>query len=157
MNQIHEHFMSLALREAESAFMEDEVPVGAVLVQGDTVLAAAHNRRESTSDPTTHAELLALQQGAPKTGSWRLTDAVLYVTKEPCVMCAGAMLNARLGTLVFGCKDERYGAVFSIYNILNDRRLNHQVEIVSGILEDECSEILKRFFVTLRKNPDNYR
>jgi len=140
------YFMRLALEEAEAAFDADEVPVGAVIVQGDTVIARTHNRRESSNDPTGHAELLALRVAAQKMQRWRLSEATLYVTKEPCIMCAGAMVNARLGRLVYGCRDEKGGAVDSLYKLLSDNRLNHQVEVVSGILGDECAEILKRFF-----------
>jgi tRNA(adenine34) deaminase len=140
------YFMRLALEEAEAAFDADEVPVGAVIVQGDTVIASTHNRRESSNDPTGHAELLALRVAAQKVQRWRLSEATLYVTKEPCIMCAGAMVNARLGRLVYGCRDEKGGAVDSLYKLLSDNRLNHQVEVVSGVLGDECAEILKRFF-----------
>lgn len=142
--------MHLALKEAEAAFIEGEVPVGAVLVKGNTVLANAHNTKETKADPTAHAEIVVLRDGASKIGDWRLTGATLYVTKEPCIMCAGAMVNARLSRLVYGCKDERYGAVQSRYQILSDKRLNHQVEVVSGIMENECADILKKFFVKLR-------
>ena len=140
------YFMRLALEEAEAAFDADEVPVGAVIVQGDTVIARTHNRRESSNDPTGHAELLALRVASQKLQTWRLSEVTLYVTKEPCIMCAGAMVNARLGRLVYGCRDEKGGAVDSLYKLLSDNRLNHQVEVVSGILGDECAEILKRFF-----------
>ena len=140
------YFMRLALQEAEAAFDADEVPVGAVIVQGDAVIARTHNRRESSNDPTGHAELLALRVASQKLQSWRLSDSTLYVTKEPCIMCAGSMVNARLGRLVYGCRDEKGGAVDSLYKLLSDNRLNHQVEVVSGILGYECAEILKRFF-----------
>jgi tRNA(adenine34) deaminase len=169
------YFMRLALEEANLAFNEGEVPVGAVLVKDGNVIAKAHNCKETSKDPTGHAEILVLRSGASEmcvpysdtidsenspsppfrkrglggfgeNSSWRLTDATLYVTKEPCIMCAGAMVNARLSRLVYGCKDEKGGAVDSLYNLLSDKRLNHQVEVMSGILEDECSEILKRFF-----------
>jgi tRNA(adenine34) deaminase len=140
------YFMKLALEEARLAFDEGEVPVGAVLVKNGTVIAKVHNQRETTKDPTGHAEIIALKHGSKEKESWRLTDSTLYVTKEPCIMCAGAMVNARLGRLVYGCRDEKGGAVDSLYSILSDKRLNHQVEFISGILEEECSEILKRFF-----------
>ena len=139
-------FMKLALEEATLAFAEGEVPVGSVLVIGDAVITKAHNNKEYSNDPTGHAELLTLKSGARETGNWRLSDAALYVTKEPCIMCAGAMVNARLGRLVYGCRDEKGGAVDSLYALLSDQRLNHQVEVVSGVLEEECAEILKRFF-----------
>ena len=114
--------MKLALREAERAYKKGEVPVGAVLVMDNNVIAKKCNSRESSNDPTGHAEILALRSGARKSGKWRLTDATLFVTKEPCVMCAGAMLNARLGRLVYGCRDEKGGAVDSLYHVLTDRR-----------------------------------
>ncbi len=145
-----EYFMRLALEEAEKAFAANEIPVGAVLVRDNAVIAASYNRREELQDPTAHAELAALREGGIKSGNWRLTDAVLYVTKEPCVMCAGAMINARLGRLVYGCRDERYGAVTSRYQLLHDPLLNHQVRVVSGVMENECADILRRFFVKLR-------
>ncbi|MEK7308553.1 MAG: tRNA adenosine(34) deaminase TadA [Nitrospirota bacterium] len=150
LNHKNEHYMHLALKEAEAAFIKGEVPVGAVLVKGNTVLAKAHNTKETKADPTAHAEITVIRDGASKIGDWRLTGATLYVTKEPCIMCAGAMANARLCRLVYGCRDERYGAVESRYQILSDKRLNHQVEVVSGIMENECAGILKKFFVKLR-------
>jgi tRNA(adenine34) deaminase len=140
------YFMKAALGEAQNAFDKGEIPVGAVLVKGDTIIAKAHNTRETSKDPTAHAEIIVLRAGVDKYTSWRLTDAVLYVTKEPCIMCAGAMLNARLKKLVYGCKDEKGGAVNSLYTLFSDTRLNHQVEVASGVLEDECVEILQRFF-----------
>jgi len=138
--------MKLALEEASLAFSEGEVPVGAVLVIEDVVVARAHNTRESSKDPTAHAELIAIKIGAEKGSSWRLSGATLYVTKEPCIMCAGSMVNARIARVVYGCKDEKGGAVDSLYKLLSDRRLNHQVEVVSGMLEDECAEMLIKFF-----------
>jgi tRNA(adenine34) deaminase len=140
------YFMRLAFEEAEAAFDADEVPVGAVIVQGDAVIARTHNRRESSNDPTGHAELLAIRVASQKLQRWRLSDTTLYVTKEPCIMCAGTMVNARLGRVVYGCRDEKGGAVDSLYKLLSDERLNHQVEVVSGVLEDLCAEILKKFF-----------
>ncbi len=140
------YYMRMALEEAGIAFAEGEVPVGAVLTKNGDVVARAHNCRESSHDPTGHAEIMALRSGANENSGWRLTDATLYVTKEPCIMCAGAMVNARLGRLVYGCKDAKGGAVDSLYNLLSDGRLNHQVEVISGVLEEECAEILKRFF-----------
>ncbi len=145
-----EYFMRLAMKEAEAAFAEGEVPVGAVLVIKDRVIASAHNVKEALNDPTAHAELTVIREGATNTGNWRLNDATLYVTKEPCVMCAGAMVNARLGRLVYGCSDERYGAIASRHQLAHDPGLNHQIKVVSGILENECADIIKRFFVKLR-------
>ncbi len=138
--------MKIALEEAQRAFDKGEVPVGAVLVQEEAVIAKAHNDRETSNDPTAHAEALVIRAGANEYKSWRLTDAVLYVTKEPCIMCAGAMINARLGRLVYGCRDEKGGAVDSLYRLLSDKRLNHQVEVTPGVFEDACKEILQRFF-----------
>ncbi|MBF0506591.1 MAG: tRNA adenosine(34) deaminase TadA [Nitrospirae bacterium] len=143
-------FMSFALKEAEKAFRKNEVPVGAVLVINNEIIARSFNKRESAFDPTAHAELLALKAGARKIRNWRLCNATLYVTKEPCVMCAGAMVNARLGRLVFGCRDSKGGGVESLYNLLSDKRLNHRVEIVSGVKEEECSLLLKSFFQARR-------
>ena len=147
--------MRLALEEAEKAFMKGEVPVGAILVRDNTVLAKVHNIKETQNDPTAHAELIALRKGASEAGNWRLTDATLYVTKEPCIMCAGAMINARLGKLVYGCNDERYGAVRSRYQITSDPLLNHQINVITGVLAGDCADILKRFFVKLRSNADD--
>jgi len=140
------YFMKLALEEAGIAFSEGEVPVGAVLVSEGNIISKAHNTRETSKDPTAHAEMLAIRKGVEKSDSWRLSDATLYVTKEPCIMCAGAMVNARIRRLVYGCKDEKGGAADSLYNLLSDKRLNHQVEIISGVFEAECAGILKRFF-----------
>lgn len=142
--------MRMAIEEAGIAFAEGEVPVGAVLTRNGDVVARAHNCRESSHDPTGHAEIMALRSGTNESSGWRLSDATLYVTKEPCIMCAGAMVNARLGRLVYGCKDAKGGAVDSLYNLLSDRRLNHQVEVISGVLEEECAEILQRFFRSRR-------
>jgi len=138
--------MRLALEEASFAFSEGEVPVGALVVINSAVMAKAHNLRERLNDPVAHAEIIALREAAHRTNNWRLTDATLYVTKEPCIMCAGAMVNARLGRLVYGCNDSKGGGVNSLYTLLTDKRLNHQVEVVSGVLEDECVLLLKRFF-----------
>ena len=141
-----EDFMRAALEEAEEAYKEGEVPVGSVLVVDGEIVASAHNEREALSDPTAHAEVMVMREGARKGKSWRLSGATLYVTKEPCVMCAGTMVNARLGRLVYGCGDIKGGAVDSLYRLLSDERLNHQVEITSGVLEKECAALLKRFF-----------
>jgi len=145
-----EYYMNRALKEAEVGGSEGEIPVGAILVVEGNIVASAHNVKESTDDPTAHAELMVIREGAIKTGDWRLTEASLYVTKEPCIMCAGAMINARLKRLVYGCRDQRFGAVNSRYQLLHDPGLNHQIIIVKGILESECAEILKRFFKVRR-------
>jgi tRNA(adenine34) deaminase len=142
--------MRAALAEAESAFAKGEVPVGAVLVIGDMIVARGHNERESRADPTAHAEILVMRDACAQRETWRLEEATLYVTKEPCVMCAGAMVNARLGRLVFGCVDGKGGAVTSLYSLLGDRRLNHQVEVCSGVFHEECAELLRRFFSARR-------
>jgi len=139
-------FLKLALKEAGIAGSRGEVPVGAVVVLDGNVVAKAHNKRETAKDPTAHAEILAIRKAAAKGDGWRLDGATLYVTKEPCPMCAGAIVNARIKRLVYGCRDEKGGAVDSLYNLLSDKRLNHRVEIVAGVLEDECAGILKRFF-----------
>lgn len=140
-----EHFMKLAIEQARMAYEKGEVPVGAVLVVEGRVLSSAHNSRETTDDPTAHAEVLALREGARSSGSWRLSDATLYVTKEPCVMCAGSMVNARLGRLVYGCPDTKGGAI-SLYGMLTDGKLNHTVDVLPDVLEPECSGILRDFF-----------
>lgn len=143
--------MRLALEQAELAFAKGEVPVGAVVALGGEIVAAAHNLRETTFDPTAHAETLALRAAALELRSWRLSDAALYVTKEPCIMCSGVMLNARLGRLVYGCSDPKGGAVRSLYHLLSDPRLNHRAEVVSGVLEEESAALLRRFFKGLRE------
>lgn len=145
------YFMKIALEQAEQAFAKEEVPVGALLVKENQIIAKAYNLCESMFDPTAHAEIFVIRESCKIIGNWRLADATLYVTKEPCVMCAGAMINCRLKRLVYGCKDNKAGGVDSLFNILNDRRLNHQVEVLSGVLEKECSDILKNFFKMRRK------
>ncbi len=142
--------MRLALIEAEAAFSENEVPVGAVLILKSRVISSAHNKKEAMNDPTAHAEMTVIRKAAADINNWRLIDSTLYVTKEPCVMCAGAMINARVGRLVYGCRDEKYGAVTSQYQVASDKKLNHNLEVLPGILEDKCSDILKRFFAGLR-------
>ncbi len=144
--------MKEALKEAEKAYEKGEIPVGAVVVVNGEIISKAHNIKETTFDPTAHAEMLAIRGATRILGRWRLIDATLYVTKEPCIMCAGAIVNSRIKRLVYGCDDPKGGGVVSLYNILNDKRLNHQVEIKEGILEIECRDILKRFFRELREN-----
>ena len=138
--------MRIALQEAQAALMKDEVPVGAVVVLEGKILACAHNSPISLNDPSAHAEMLALRQAAETIGNYRLVGAELYVTLEPCVMCAGAILQARLARIIFGARDPKCGAVNSLYSILTDERLNHQVEVKEGILQEECGEIMSRFF-----------
>lgn len=147
----HEKWMRLALEEAEQAFFEDEVPVGAVMVKDGELVAKWHNRKEQTNSPLGHAELELIQQVALKLDRWRLSDCDLYVTLEPCLMCVGACLQARIRKLVFACRDPKAGAVKSLYNCAEDQRLNHQIEVVEGVLAEEASEMLTKFFRQLRK------
>lgn len=149
--------MRLALGKAEEAFSLGEVPVGAVLVEKNEIIASGHNTKETQTDPTGHAEITVIREGARIKGDWRLDTSTLYVTKEPCVMCAGAMMNARLGRLVYGCRDSRYGAVTSRYQISSDPGLNHRVRVVSAVLEQDCSALLKRFFQNMRTASKNHR
>lgn len=143
----YSYFMQRALQEAEAAAEEGEIPVGAVIVNGDRqVIASDHNRREQLRDPTAHAEMLAITQAAEALGSWRLDDCTLYVTLEPCPMCAGAILQARIPRVVYGADDPKAGAVQSLYRMLNDVRLNHQCSVVSGVLSEPCGNVLSRFF-----------
>jgi tRNA(adenine34) deaminase len=139
-------FMRMALEEAVHALDEGEVPVGALVVRGGNIIGKAHNLREITKDPSAHAEILVLRAATGVSDSWRLLDATLYVTKEPCIMCSGAIINARISRLVYGCRDSKAGGVDSVYHILTDTRLNHQVEVVSGVLENESAALLQRFF-----------
>ena len=143
----HEAAMRTALAEAELAHSSGDVPVGAVLLDSDgSVLALARNEREKLHDPTAHAEVLAIRRGAEVRGDWRLTDTTLVVTLEPCVLCAGAILSARIPRLVFGAWDEKAGAVGSVHDLLRDRRLPHRVEVIGGLLEAESSALLLEFF-----------
>ena len=146
-------FMRRALAAAEAAAGRGEVPVGAVVVVGGEVVAEAHNERETGNDPTAHAEILALRRAAAALGSWRLTGAELFVTMEPCPMCAGAAVNARLRRLYFGCDDPKAGAVRTLYTLVDDPRLNHRVEVVPGVLAAEGAALLRSFFSRLRQ-PD---
>ncbi len=138
--------MRLALEEASRAFGEGEVPVGAVLVLAGKVIARGRNRSLALADPTAHAEILALREGAAQVRNYRLPGSTLYVTIEPCAMCAGALIQARTQRLVFGSEDSKAGVVRSLYRLLEDERLNHRVEITTGVLLDDCREILRRFF-----------
>jgi tRNA(adenine34) deaminase len=143
---MHKTFMQLALQEAEAAFAENEVPVGAVIVCDGRVIAAAHNQREQLHDPTAHAEMIAITQAAESLGSWRLDGCTLYVTLEPCPMCAGAILQARIPTVVYGAPDPKAGAVQTLFKLLSDARLNHRCQNVPGVLSEQCGAILTRFF-----------
>jgi tRNA(adenine34) deaminase len=148
----HIEHMTMALDEAAAAAAEDEVPVGAVIVslkQG--VVARAHNQRERLHDPTAHAEMIAITQAAQALGSWRLDGCVLYVTLEPCPMCAGAIVQARLPLVVYGCADPKAGACESLYRIPTDPRLNHRAQVVGGVLADRCAAVLSDFFAAKRR------
>jgi tRNA(adenine34) deaminase len=147
----HEHYMRLALAQAQAALEEDEVPIGAVIVQGERVIAAAHNQREQLSDPTAHAEMIAITQAAEALSDWRLEGSTLYVTLEPCIMCSGAILQARIPVVVYGATDPKAGAVQSLFHLLSDNRLNHRCQVVPGILAEQCGEILSRFFQEQRR------
>jgi tRNA(adenine34) deaminase len=141
-----EHFMREALRQAQKAYAAGEVPVGAVVVREGKIIARAYNQVELLKDATAHAEMLALTQAEAALGDWRLTDCNLYVTKEPCPMCAGALVHVRMQRVIFGCADPRAGAAGSIINLLQLPSLNHQCDITSGVLQNECSVILQDFF-----------
>jgi tRNA(adenine34) deaminase len=148
--EVDEHAMRRALAEAEAAAVHGDVPIGAVVVRNGEVIAARHNERELTGDPTAHAEVLALRDAAAVVGHWRLLDCTLYVTLEPCVMCAGALVNARIGRVVYGATDPKAGAVDSLYQVCGDERLNHRPPVVRGVLADECGRVLKAFFAARR-------
>ena len=143
--------MLIALDEAEQALRENEVPVGAVIVYEGRVIARSHNQREQLRDPTAHAEMIAITQAAESRQSWRLDGCTLYVTLEPCPMCAGAILQARLPAVVYGAADPKAGAVDTLFRLLDDPRLNHRVETVAGVLAASCGEILSRFFQEQRR------
>ena len=153
MNRVEQDrfFMQAALDEAAVAETLKEVPIGAVVVLDGQIVGRGHNLRETSNDPTTHAEIIAIQQAAKKLNSWRLLDCTLYVTLEPCVMCMGAIILARIPYLVFGCRDPKVGAVGSIYNFAEDERFNHQVQVREGVLQQECSTQLSSFFRHLRE------
>jgi len=148
-----EQFMKLALDEARKAVAHEDIPVGAVAVKQGLVIAAAHNERELRSDPTAHAEILLLQAAAAKVGKWRLLGVTVYVTLEPCPMCAGAMVAGRVPRIVYGAADEKAGAAWSQYNIPQDPRLNHNCQITSGVLAEESAELLRSFFRAKRRRP----
>jgi len=147
---IHKYWMRKALKEARKAYDEGEVPVGAVVVWENRVVGRGHNQTEALQDPTAHAEILAITAAANFLSSWRLEGVSLYVTLEPCPMCAGAIVNSRINTLVFGASDPKRGACGSLYNIVQDDRLNHRVQLISGVLAEESSDLLRQFFKELR-------
>ncbi|KKM09441.1 hypothetical protein SY88_18700 [Clostridiales bacterium PH28_bin88] len=146
----HRYYMALALKEAQKAFDLGEVPVGALMVKDGEIVSRAHNLRETNHDPTAHAEVLAIRQAARALQTWRLTGTTLYVTVEPCPMCAGAIVQARVDTLVYGAIDPKAGAVDSLMNLVQFPRFNHQVHVIPGVMEEECREIIRRFFAELR-------
>lgn len=150
-SEMDQTMMLRALAQAARAEKEGEVPVGAVIVHGEQIVAAAYNQREQLKDPTAHAEMIAITQAADALDSWRLTECTLYVTLEPCPMCAGAILQARIPRIVYGALDPKAGAVESLYHLLGDDRLNHQVEVVGGVMANECGGMLTEFFRAQRR------
>ena len=145
-----EYFMRLALREAERALAHDDVPVGAVVIHGGEVIGAGHNERELREDPTAHAEMIAIREAARALGSWRLLDTVLYVTLEPCAMCAGAIVLGRIPRVVYGTVDPKAGAAGSVLDVLAEPRLNHRPDVAGGLLAADCAELLQAFFRSRR-------
>jgi tRNA(adenine34) deaminase len=145
-----EYYMRLALREAERSVAHDDVPIGCVITHAGEVIAAAPNERELRSDPTAHAEVIALREASEKLGGWRLTDTALYVTLEPCPMCAGAIVLARVPRVVYGALDPKAGAAGSVLDVLGEPRLNHRPEVAGGLLAEESAELLRGFFATRR-------
>ncbi|HEV8004063.1 MAG TPA: tRNA adenosine(34) deaminase TadA [Planctomycetaceae bacterium] len=149
--QPHERWMQAALAEAQSAFEAGEVPIGAVIVHEDRIIAAAGNQRESLNDPTAHAEMIAITQAAQALASWRLLDCTLYVTLEPCPMCAGAIVQARVPRVYYGATDPKAGACHTLFQVTSDVRLNHQAVVIGGVLKDEARALLQDFFAQQRK------
>ena len=148
----HERWMESALREAEQAYKRKEVPIGAVIINGDRIIGRGYNQIESLQDPTAHAEIIAITAASAYLGSRRLNECTMYVTLEPCPMCAGAIVMARIPVLVFGTTDPKAGACGTLFNIPQDLRLNHRAEVVPGILEPRCSELLRTFFASVRNS-----
>lgn len=152
----HEYWMELAIREARAALKKNEVPVGAIIIHQGVVIGKGSNQTETLQDPTAHAEMIAITAAASHLSQWRLDKCTMYVTLEPCAMCAGAIVLARIPLLIFGAYDPKAGACTSLYTITNDTRLNHRVHAIGGVLEEKCSEILKEFFLkkrTAEKSP----
>jgi tRNA(adenine34) deaminase len=152
-NEENQRFMKLAIEQATIAEENGDVPIGAIIVCKGQIIGKAYNQREQLKDPTAHAEIIALTQAAAAKESWRLDGCTMYVTLEPCPMCAGALVLARVDRLVYGCDDPKAGACKSLYNIVTDGRLNHRLEVTSGVLADECGELLQQFF--LQRRPKN--
>ncbi len=150
-NQSKEYYMKKALKEAQKAYDKLEIPVGAVIVKDGKIIARAYNQKETKTDTTKHAEILAIQKASKKIEAWRLVDCEMYVTLEPCSMCAGAIINSRIKKVYIGAMDEKTGAVGSVFNLFEDYKFNHKVESETGILKEECENILKNFFKELRK------
>ncbi len=150
-----QQFMRAAIDQANIALENGDVPVGAVIVRENKIIAKGYNQRQQLNDPTAHAEIIALTAAAEHIGHWRLLNCTIYVTLEPCPMCAGALVLARIDRLVFGCDDPKTGACGSLYNIVQDERLNHRLEITKGILADDCSKMLQDFFSVKRQRKDN--
>ncbi|MCG7339294.1 tRNA adenosine(34) deaminase TadA [Staphylococcus sp. ACRSN] len=146
-----EYYMNFAIEEAKKAGAIGEVPIGAVVVHNDEIIARAHNLREKEQNPTAHAEHIAIESAAKQLGSWRLEDCTLYVTLEPCVMCAGAIVMSRIPRVVYGAQDPKGGCAESLMNLLQESRFNHRANVISGVLAERCSTILKQFFSDLRK------
>jgi len=149
--------MQEALAEARQAYKKDEVPIGAVIVQNGTIIARAHNLRETLQTTASHAEMLAISQANVQTGFWRLDEAILYTTVEPCMMCAGTIVQSRIKMVVYGAKDEKAGCAGTIFNLLVEERFNHQCEVIGGVMEAECQEMLSRFFRELREKKRSSR
>ncbi|MGW8256901.1 MAG: tRNA adenosine(34) deaminase TadA [Thermoguttaceae bacterium] len=147
----HQRYMQLALEQARKALAEDEVPIGAIITHQGGVIACAHNQREQLKDPTAHAEMIAITQAAASLASWRLENCTLYATLEPCLMCAGAILQARIPRLVYGARDPKAGAVHSLYHLLDDQRLNHRCEVFDAVSAEACAELLRQFFQEQRR------
>jgi tRNA(adenine34) deaminase len=148
--QLHDQWMRHALNQARCAFEADEVPVGAIIVHEGRIIAEAFNQREALKDPTAHAEMIAITQAAEALASWRLSECILYVTLEPCPMCAGAIVQARIPTVIYGTTDPKGGACHTLFNITSDSRLNHRSTVIGGVLQEECKAILQEFFAYQR-------
>ena len=155
MKQTHDYWMKQALIQADKAFKSEEIPVGAVVIKEDKVIGRAYNQREQLNDPTAHAEIIAITAAANTLGDWRLNGCTLYVTKEPCSMCAGAIINARLDMIVFGCYDEAEGCCGSLYQLCGDPRFKTKVSVMGGVMENQSLSLLKEFFNSRRKKSIN--
>ena len=147
-----EFYMKEALREAQKAFEKDEVPIGAIAVYKNQIIGRGHNQTEQLQDPTAHAEILAITAAANALSSWRLNDVEMFTTMEPCIMCAGALVLARVKRIIFGARDEKFGGCGSIFNIVEEEKLNHQIKITAGVMEKEAAALMQRFFAEKRKN-----